>query len=154
MRHAAPILVSACLCGECCRYDGAAATMPLFEALLAEGKIVSACPEVLGGLDVPREPCEIRGARVMDKIGRDLTEAFMKGAQETLRIAKKKNATVAVLKERSPSCGVAFVYDGAFKGRLTPGQGATTALLRENGITVYSEETMPDDLFAPPSSTW
>lgn len=134
------ILASACLCGEKCRYDGQSAPHPLLMELHARGLVVPVCPEVLGGLSVPREPCERRGSRVVDRTGRDLTEAFARGAAMVLAIAGEKGITRAVLKERSPSCGVRVVYDGTFSSRRIPGQGITAALLRESGLAVVSEE--------------
>lgn len=135
------ILASACLCGEQCRYDGQGTPHPLIMELHARGLVVPVCPEVLGGLSVPREPCEKRGSRVVDRTGRDVTEAFVRGAAMVLAIARERGITRAVLKERSPSCGVCTVYDGAFSSRRIPGQGVTTALLRENGLVVVSEES-------------
>lgn len=135
-----PVLASACLCGIACRYDGMAASHPVVADLFARGLAVPVCPEVLGGLPVPRFPCELRDGRVMDAHGRDLTEAFAAGAAATLALARERNITVAVLKERSPSCGSGHIYDGAFAGRLIPGQGVAAALLRANGVTVYNEE--------------
>ena len=139
-----PILVSACLCGEICRYDARDATDPRFAAMLAENLAIPVCPEVLGGLPVPRDPCEIRGARVFSRAGRDLTAEFLLGAEKTLAIAKEKGVATAILKERSPSCGVFAVYDGTFSSQTVPGRGITAALLAENGITVHSEATFRD----------
>ena len=135
-----PILVSACLCGEQCRYDGRGGLLPALAGLCVAGLAVPVCPEVLGGLPVPRVPCEICGTRVVDRTGADRTDAFMHGAAKVLAMAVEKGITTAVLKERSPSCGVSFVYDGSFSSRLVPGQGVTTALLQENSITVISDE--------------
>lgn len=134
------ILASACLCGEACRYDGRSAPHPLLMELHARGLAVPVCPEVLGGLSVPREPCERRGSRIVDRTGRDLTGAFARGAAMVLAIAREKGITRAVLKEGSPSCGVCVVYDGTFSSRRVPGQGVTAALLRENGLVVVSGE--------------
>ncbi len=136
----APILVSACLCGEACRYDGKSAMHPELASLLGRGLAVAVCPEVLGGLSVPRGACERRGERVVDRAGNDLTRNFLLGAEKTLALARERGVTVAVLKERSPSCGSSFIHDGGFRGNVVPGQGVTAALLRENGITVFSEE--------------
>lgn len=134
-------LASSCLCGMSCRYDGRAAPHPLLVDLFRRGLALPVCPETLGGLPTPRPPAEIAGDRVMDRSGRDVTEAFTLGAARTLEIARSRGMTVAVLKERSPSCGVTAIYDGTFSGRLIPGCGVTAALLRANDIAVYSEET-------------
>ena len=135
-----PLLVSACLCGERCRYDGRRGAHPELVALCAAGQAVPVCPEVLGGLPVPRDPCEIREGAVVDKNGQTRTAEFARGAVKVLAIAVEMGISMAVFKERSPSCGVSFVYDGTFSARLVSGQGLTTALLRENGITVISDE--------------
>ena len=141
-----PILASACLCGVPCRYDGRAVPHAALERLHAEGKVIAVCPELLGGLDAPRNPCERSGSRVHDTQGRDLTEAFQSGASRTLALAREKGITVAVLKDKSPSCGNSVIYDGTFSGRVIPGQGVTAELLRENGLTVYSDESFQGDL--------
>ena len=135
-----PILVSACLCGAPCRYDGRAGLVPALADLCAAGLAVPVCPEVLGGLPIPRVPCEIRGEIVVDRSGVERTEAFVQGAAKVLATALALGVSLAVLKEKSPSCGVYWVYDGSFSSRLVPGQGVTTALLRENGIAVISDE--------------
>lgn len=140
-----PIIASACLCGFHCRYDGTAASHRVLRKLCARGLAVAVCPEELGGLQTPRPPCEIHEGRVIDSTGRDVTASFRHGAEETLRIAQEHGATMAVLKERSPSCGSGIIYDGTFSGRRIAGQGVTAALLRANGITVLSEEDLPED---------
>ncbi|MCC8193259.1 MAG: DUF523 domain-containing protein [Deltaproteobacteria bacterium] len=134
------IVASACLCGVQCRYDGRGGMHPHLMELLARGLVIPVCPEVLGGLPVPRDPCEIRGAAVVDKGGVDRTAAFARGAAAALGIARECGVTTAVLKERSPSCGVRFIYDGTFASRLVPGRGLTARLLAENGIVVISDE--------------
>lgn len=138
-----PILVSACLCGEICRYDAKDAGIPFFKDLWKRGLAIPVCPEVLGGLPVPRDPCEIAGNRVLDTSGLDRTEAFRLGAEKTLCIAKEHGIAAAVLKERSPSCGVTRIYDGTFGSRTIPGRGVTASLLAANGFAVFSEETFP-----------
>lgn len=147
------ILVSACLAGLRTRYDGGDNLQEEILRLVREGKAVLACPEQLGGLSTPRLPAEIVGgngedvldgkARVIDAEGKDVTNAFMKGAEETLAIARLYGASSAILKESSPSCGVMRQYDGTFSHRKIPGMGVTAALLRQNGIAVYSEENLP-----------
>ena len=142
-------LVSACLCGRACRYNGSAA--PHSEGLwrlYRAGRAVLVCPECLGGLKIPRLPAEIRAGRVFDSAGQDLTPAFKLGAARTLAIARKYGISKAILKERSPSCGSSLIYDGSFSGRKVTGQGITAALLRAHGLLVCSEEDLPAD-FSP-----
>jgi len=145
------ILVSACLVGCHCRYDGGTKEKPDFVQLIREGKAVPVCPEHMGGLPTPRLPSEIVGgdgeavldgrARVVNSAGDDVTAQFLAGAREALRMAEAAGASVAILKERSPSCGSAAIYDGTFSGATVPGAGVTAALLRRHGVRVYSEET-------------
>ncbi len=142
-------LISACLCGVNCKYNGANNRDPLFVSWLKAGMALPVCPEQLGGLPTPRVTCEIIGgdgesvikghARVAGIDGLDHTETFVRGAFETLYIAQCCQIKEAVFKAHSPSCGVGSIYDGCFSRTLIPGDGVTTALLRHNGITVYSE---------------
>ncbi len=141
-------LVSACLCGIACRYDGKAKPVPEIIRMHRAGLAVAVCPECLGGLKAPRLPCEIRNGRVFDKGGSEHTEAFRRGAELVLGREKLLGAATAILQERSPSCGSSVVYDGSFSGRLVPGQGVTTAILRENGVVVHSENDIPAFLLA------
>lgn len=136
-------LISACLCGICCRYDASSFTIAGFMRLAENGLALPVCPELLGGMSVPRQPCEITGGRVFRKDGEDATEAFMRGAHRTLELALKHQIRCAIFKDRSPSCGCDTVFDGSFSGRLVAGQGLTTALLRQYGITVLNEESAP-----------
>ena len=136
------ILVSACLLGVCCRYDGDGKECPALRPLMPTHQLIPVCPEQLGGLSTPRPPAEIRGERVMSAVGEDVTAAFVRGAKETLRLARLYGAQTAILKERSPSCGVGQVYDGSFSGALKDGNGITAALLIENGIRVLGESEL------------
>jgi uncharacterized protein YbbK (DUF523 family) len=138
------VLVSACLLGERVRYDGrdAAAHDDLLARWIAEGRVVRFCPEVAGGLGVPRPAAEIRGASVVTADGTDVTAAFVTGAERALEAALTNGVRVAVLKEDSPSCGSTHVYDGTFTGTRVAGQGVTAALLEANGIRVFSERTL------------
>ncbi len=146
----APLLVSACLVGIPCRYDGGSWPIPRLQALAAKGRVLPLCPEVLGGLPTPRPPAEIQGgdgddvlegrARVVNVEGRDVTAEFLAGAREALRLARRWGIKRAVLKSCSPSCGVGKIYDGSFSGRLRDGYGVTAALLRREGIALSSEE--------------
>ncbi|MFF5208296.1 DUF523 domain-containing protein [Streptosporangium sp. NPDC000396] len=151
------VLVSACLMGRKVRYDGAAKTSG--DALLAtwreEGRLVPFCPEVEGGLPIPRPAAEIEGgaggsavlagaARVLAADGSDVTNAFLAGAQSALATARSFGVNVAILKEGSPSCGSLTIYDGTFRGRRMPGIGVTTALLELHGIAVFDEDHIAD----------
>ncbi|WP_067173283.1 DUF523 domain-containing protein [Microtetraspora niveoalba] len=147
------VLVSACLLGRRVRYDGGAKTSEdeLLAAWSSEGRVIPFCPEVAGGLPVPRPPAEIEGgaggdavlagtARILTPDGDDVTEAFVAGARRALDAARAAGARVAILKEGSPSCGSLRVYDGTFSGNSTPGRGVTTALLEQHGIRVFNED--------------
>jgi uncharacterized protein YbbK (DUF523 family) len=145
------VLVSACLMGDMVRYDGTANTLcdTILDNWKQEGWIVSVCPEVVGGLSVPRIPAEIIGgqaqdvlagrARIMNRAGEDVTAAFIKGAQQTLELALNQHVACVVLTENSPSCGSSSVYNGHFDGTRIPGMGITTCLLRQHGIKVFSQ---------------
>ena len=134
-----PILVSACLLGVQCRYNGTGALEEEIARLKEKYVLIPICPEILGGLPTPRIPCERLGNLVRNRNGEDMSDAFHKGALETLQLAKFYGCTHAILKERSPSCGHGMIYDGSFSGTLTPGDGITTQLLKEHGITVLGE---------------
>lgn len=134
-----PILVSACLLGEPCRYDGGSRPDGNVRKLEREYRLVPVCPECLGGLPTPREPSEIRGDRVVSRTGTDVTAQYRRGAEAALAVAKENGCRVALLKERSPSCGAGKVHNGRFDGGLTDGDGITAALLMENGIAVFGE---------------
>ncbi len=136
------IIVSACLADVRCRYDGTAKPCDEVIRLVAEGKAVPVCPEQLGGLPTPRVPAEIRGDRVITRDGVDVTEAFRRGAQETLKLAKLVDAKAALLKARSPSCGSGKIYDGSFSGKLVDGDGVFADLCKINGIDVKTEEEL------------
>ena len=141
MNQPAPILVSACLLGTPCRYDGSGKADARLLKLGAKRQLIPVCPELLGGLPTPRPPAERVGARILDKDGADVTAAFLRGAQETLRLARLLGCKTAILKARSPSCGAGQIYDGTFSSRLIAGHGVTAALLMQNGITVFTEES-------------
>jgi len=145
------VLVSACLMGRPVRYDGRAAGQGagLLAQWQAEGRLVIICPELAGDLPVPRPAAEISGgtggdvldgtAVIVTADGENVTQAFLKGAEATLALALEHQVTLAILKQRSPSCGSREIYDGRFANRRIPGEGATAALLRRNGITVFDE---------------
>jgi uncharacterized protein YbbK (DUF523 family) len=145
-------LVSACLLGVPCAYDGQGRSLELLLALVAWGEVVPICPEVAGGLPVPRPPAEIVGgdgagvldgrARVVTAAGEDVTAAYVRGAERALAVTKRHGITVAILKQRSPSCGSTHIYDGTHSGKLKTGEGVTTALLRWHGVAVRSESDL------------
>jgi len=140
------VLVSACLLGERVRYDGrdAAAHDDVLDRWTSEGRVVRFCPEVAGGLGVPRPSAEIRGSAVVTADGTDVTAAFVAGAERALEAARAAGAALAVLKENSPSCGSTHVYDGTFTGTRVAGQGVTAALFEANGIRVFSERRLAE----------
>ncbi|MEW6524551.1 MAG: DUF523 domain-containing protein [Bacillota bacterium] len=143
------ILISACLAGCKCRYDGRSNPHLVAIQLVEQGLALPVCPEQLGGLKTPRPPAEIAGghggdvldqkARVVNKDGTDVTWEFVRGAWECLRLAKLTRAKLAVLKSQSPSCSVEEVHDGTFSGQVRPGPGVTTALLQQHGFEVLDE---------------
>ena len=133
------IIVSACLLGENCKYNGGNNKCDDIIALAEKFEIIPVCPECFGGLPIPRVPSEIKDGRVYSKTGEDLTEAFLSGAEQTLSIAKEANAPCAVLKENSPSCGFGKIYDGTFSGNKIDGNGITAQLLYDNEIQIFGE---------------
>ena len=135
-------LVSACLAGVRCRWDGESRPCQKIIDLVKAGKAIPVCPEQLGGLSTPRPPAEQKDGRVLTKDGVDVTLQFEKGALEVLRIAQLAGCEEAILKSRSPSCGSGRVYDGSFSGRLREGDGVLVALLKKNGINVVTEEDL------------
>lgn len=143
-------LMSACLCGVNCKYSGKNNLNEDCLRLFEKGKAILICPEQLGGLMTPRNPAEIQGnakeligenkGKVITNDGKDVTDYFIRGAEEVVKIGKIANVTAAILKEGSPSCGCNFVYDGTFTGKKIEGEGLTCHLLRKNGIGVISDE--------------
>ena len=133
------IMISACLLGVCCRYDGDSKAHPEMEKLARCHTLVPVCPEQLGGLPTPRPPAERQGGAVRTRSGIDVTDQYRRGAEETLRLCRLLGCEAAVLKESSPSCGRGQVYDGTFSGTLMAGDGVTAELLAANGIPVYGE---------------
>lgn len=142
------ILVSRCLLGEPCRYDGRSVPVPELEKLRQAGHVlIPVCPEVLGGLPTPRSPAERQpDGRVVNRAGEDVTDAYLEGAGRALTLARQAGCTLAVLKAKSPSCGCREIYDGSFTGRLVPGRGIAAQLLEASGIRV-ADETELDFLF-------
>ncbi|MEK6266544.1 MAG: DUF523 domain-containing protein [Clostridium sp.] len=148
------IIVSACLCGINCKYDGGNNLDDRVLRLLKEGKAIPVCPEQLGGQKTPRAPHEIVNgngrdvlegkAKILGPEGDDVTSEFLKGAYETLKIAQICGASIAILKARSPSCGTHEIYDGTFIGAKRSGNGVTAELLLESGIKVFTEENLDE----------
>lgn len=141
-------LISACLCGVNCKYDGKNNINEKCLQLFREGKAIIICPEQLGGLETPRVPAEIVGTiegilkakdKVLTKEDKDVTKNFLKGALESVKIARETGIKKAILKDGSPSCGAKFIYDGTFSGKKVPGEGLTAYMLRLEGIEVLTE---------------
>lgn len=144
-RKAKPVvLVSACLLGANCRYDGGGVLDPVVRSLMEDAVLIPVCPEILGGLPTPRTPSERVKNRVLAKDGRDVTAQFEKGAQEAWRLAELYRCRCAVLKERSPSCGSGQIYDGSHSGKLMAGDGITAKLLKKHGIRVFGESKIEE----------
>ena len=134
------ILISACLVGDNVKYNGGNNKNPLIDQLLEKYELVPFCPEVEGGLTIPRHPCEQKGDQVINDIGEDVTSQFEKGAELAYNICLFLKIKKAILKERSPSCGVHSIYDGSFSHKAINGMGVTAKYLKEKGIEVYNEE--------------
>ena len=139
-------LISACLCGCPCRYDGQSRPASTLARLVSLELALPICPEVDGGLPIPRTPCERLGECVIDQNGQDRTLAYQAGAEHALHLAQAHHITAAILKERSPSCGSTEIYDGTFTRTRIPGMGVTAQLLRQHGLIIYSEENFPPEL--------
>jgi uncharacterized protein YbbK (DUF523 family) len=136
------ILVSACLLGVACRYDGTGKRIEELEELKQKHNLIPVCPEIYGGLPTPREPAEKVGDRFLTKAGEDVTFHFQKGAMEILKLAKMFDCGYAILKQRSPSCGYGEIYDGTFSGKLIKGNGILAELLAENKIIILGEDDL------------
>ena len=134
------ILISACLLGVACRYDGKEGRELDISQLRERYNFIPVCPEIYGGLPTPRTPSERVGERVLVRDGRDVTENYMRGAREAYRLCEKFNCKMAILKARSPSCGKGEIYDGSFEGRLIAGNGVTAEYLISRGIRVLCED--------------
>ncbi|HAX73868.1 MAG TPA: DUF523 domain-containing protein [Firmicutes bacterium] len=133
-------IVSSCLAGVECRYDGKSNAVTEIVELVKEGAAIPLCPEVLGGLCIPRIPCEIVEGKVLTQSGHDVTAAFEMGAQKTLEIAKVLGANKAILKSKSPSCGCGQIYDGTFSRQLKNGNGIAAQVLLAHGFCVQTED--------------
>ena len=135
------LLISRCLLGDPCRYDGKTKPLPAqtLQRLRAQYTLIPVCPEVLGGLPTPRTPSERQGERVVTATGEDVTAQYRRGAEIALETAQREQVSAALLKERSPSCGKGEIYDGSFSRTLTPGNGVTAEMLLDAGFAVYGE---------------
>ena len=150
------ILISACLLGNPVRYDGKSKLLhhAVLSELIAQDRVIGFCPEIAGGLPVPREPAEIRQgdgaaviaaqAQVETRDGSDVTAFFLSGARQALALCRQHGIRVAVLTESSPSCGSKQIYDGSFSRNAIPGSGVTAALLQQHGVTVFNQHQLDD----------
>ena len=136
------ILVSACLLGLRCRYDGRSKPSAAVLALGEKHTLLPLCPEQLGGLPTPRPPAEWQGERIVDRAGQDVTEAYRRGGEEAVRLAKLTGCRWAILKERSPACSCDRIYDGSFSGVLREGRGSAAEALEQAGVTVLGESML------------
>lgn len=135
-------ICSACLLGIKCRYDGKEKINKKVLSLFHKEILIPVCPEQLGGLPTPRESAEQKGKKIVTKSGGDISENFVRGAKQVLKIAKLYGVKEAILKQRSPSCGCGQIYDGTFSGKIIEGDGITASLLKKNGIRVITEEDL------------
>lgn len=138
--HRERILISACLLGEKCRYDGKGKEVPGLRNLAKYFDLIPICPESLGGLKIPRDPSEIVGDRVLSCKGRDVTENYRNGAYWVSTLARVQNVRYAILKDRSPSCGTTLIHDGSFSGKCVPGLGIAARRLQKDGLVLFNEE--------------
>lgn len=133
------ILVSACLLGMHCRYNGTGVMCEELEQLKDTYNLIPVCPEIYGGMTTPRDPAERIGEKVVTSVGEDVTDYYRRGAEEILHLQKFYQCEIAILKERSPSCGYGHIYDGTFSGKIVDGNGVAAELLAENGARIIGE---------------
>ena len=138
------LLISACLLGRNCKYNGGNNYHPLTEKLQEQYDLVPVCPECMGGLPIPHDPSERVGDKVLSKTGADVTAAFRLGAEKTVEAASQSGAKKAVLKERSPSCGFGSIYDGTFTGTVVPGNGVAAEALAAEGVAIWGESRIEE----------
>ena len=138
------LLISACLLGIPCRYDGRSVKAVDIERLAENFELIPVCPEIYGGLSTPRTPSERVGDKTLMKDGRDVTENYIRGAEAAYALCESLGCTLALLKERSPSCGKNKIYDGSFTGTLIDGEGVTAEYLRERGIKIFGESEIEE----------
>lgn len=139
------ILISACILGLRCRYDGKSKPLSqeLISALTEKYYLVPICPEIYGGLPTPRPSAERKGGEVINCEGKNVSEEYLRGAEECLSLARICGADTAILKQKSPSCGTKLIYDGSFSGKLVPGMGITASLLADEGFSLCDENDIP-----------
>lgn len=133
------LLISACLLGLACRYDGREGKATKIEQLREKYNLIPVCPEIYGGLPTPRTPSERVGDKVLMRDGADVSENYLRGAMAAYKLCEQFNCTKALLKERSPSCGSGEIYDGTFSGKLVTGDGVAAEYLKKRGVTVFGE---------------
>lgn len=138
------IMVSACLLGENCKYNGGNNRNPELLHLLSGHEVVPVCPEVLGGLSTPRVPAEIVNGVVINREGVSVDEAFRLGAKKAIEMARQEKPDLIILQSRSPSCGVKEIYDGTFSGKLIPGYGVFAEMALQAGFRVIDAEDVPE----------
>ena len=138
------VLISRCLLGINCRYDGKNNEIKNLKEKFPQINFIDVCPEVDSGMKTPRKPCEIKNSKVINIDGEDFTKNFKKGGEIALRICKKNKIKLALLKAKSPSCGKDLIYDGNFNRNLIKADGITCQILKENGIIIFSEKELDD----------
>lgn len=138
------IVVSACLAGDNCKYDGGNNYSEKLAQFVSKNKaeVIKVCPEILGGLPVPRVPCEIVDGRVMNKLGKSADKEFRGGAEKALEIVRREKPDLVILQSRSPSCGVNQIYDGSFSGKKIAGQGIFAGFMKAAGFNVIDIEDL------------
>ena len=140
------LLVSRCLLGEACRYDGKSVSCPAVVQLEKYATLIAVCPESDGGMPTPRIPSEQIGEQVINQKGEDVTAFFRRGAEIAVEKALELKIPFAILKERSPSCGTHQIYDGSFSGQKIGGRGVAAKMLADAGVVLYSEEEITEQL--------
>ena len=137
------LVVSACLLGRCCKYNGGSNRSEAVLRYVQGREVIAVCPEQLGGLPTPRVPAEIVGGEVQNARGESVDAAFREGARRALALLEGEDVELAILQPRSPSCGAREIYDGTFSRRLIPGQGVFARLLMERGVRVLEPDDLP-----------
>ena len=141
----APVLISACLLGEACRYDGKSSEQTELIDRIRDKQLISVCPEVEGGLPTPRPPAEVKGDQVLRENGVDVTSQFIKGSEFCRDKGISEKVTLAILKSRSPACGCGQIYNGSFTKTLVEGDGIFTQTLKAAGFECVSDEDFLND---------
>lgn len=140
------IIVSSCLLGKNCKYNGGNNSNEMVKKLSDNYNLIEVCPEVMGGLPIPRFPSEIKNGKVINNQGEDVSKNYLIGAEKTLEIAINNNVKYAILKENSPSCGFGIIYDGSFNHKKIRGNGVTADLLYKNGIVILNENNFSENI--------